>query len=171
MKIKIEKLKKKIIDSCISLQNKKLLITRSGNVSHRWKDGMIITPSGIDYNKIKSNQIVFIDNSGKSYGNLKPSTEWQFHLDIYLHRKEINSVVHTHAPYTTGLSIIGKKIPHYHYMIAFFGGRDIRCTKFAKPGSKTLSKYILDALKNTQNYFICKRTWICKNLIRQEKEN
>ena len=141
-------IRNKIIETCLILEKKNLNQCRSGNVSHRWKNGMLITPTGMSYNKINKNDIVFVDKFKKFIGKRKPSIEWQFHHDIYDKKTEVNTIIHNHPPYAAGFSILGKNIQPYHYMIAFFGGKDVKCTKFALPGSKKLSQYVILALKN-----------------------
>lgn len=143
-----EKIRNKIIDTAKKLGLKKLNHGKAGNISVRWKDGLLITPSGISYDKIKPKDIVFIDKNKSHHGIKKPSIETPFHFDIIKNKKDVNCVVHTHAPYASGFSILGKPIPCYHYMIAFFGGDDIPCAKFAIPGSQELSNYAVNALKN-----------------------
>ena len=140
-------LRQSIIDAALALEKKKLNQCKSGNISIRWKDGLLITPSGISYNKLKPEDIVFVDKNKKHYGKWKPSSETPFHFDILKSKKEINVVIHTHSPYGTGLSILGKPIPCFHYMIAFFGGDTVPCAKFAPPGSQELSDNAVKALK------------------------
>ena len=140
-------IRKNIISTALELEKKNLNQGKAGNISVRWNGGILITPSGMDYHKLKPNDIVFIDNKGKSHGKRKPSVETPFHYDILKYKKEIDTVIHTHAPYSTGLSILGKPIPCYHYMIAFFGGDSVPCAKFDVPGSQQLSNYAVKALK------------------------
>ena len=141
------KIRQSIIDAALELERKKLNQGKAGNISVRWKDGMLITPSGIAYNKLKPEDIVFVDKQGKYHGKWKPSSETPFHFDILKHKKEIDTVIHTHAPYGTGFSMLGKPVPCFHYMIAFFGGDSIPCAKFALPGSQKLSDFAVKALK------------------------
>ena len=87
----------------------RLLVSRgmnrgaSGNISIRNKmtpsamDGFLITPSGIDPAKMTSNTICQMNMAGEHEKNVKPSTEWRIHRDIYLARPEINAVIHTHT--------------------------------------------------------------------------
>ena len=96
----------------------------------------------------------YVDNNFKAHGKRKPSIETPFHMGILKDKPEINSVIHTHAPYGTGLSLLRKTIPSYHYMIAFFGGDNIRCAKFELPGTFALAKQAIKALKNRKVCFL-----------------
>ena len=78
----------------------------------------------------------------------KPSSEWKFHQDIYLNKKEANAIVHAHSTNATAISVHNKGIPAFHYMVALAGGEDIKCAKYATYGTRQLSKNILKALKN-----------------------
>jgi L-fuculose-phosphate aldolase len=131
------------------LNSKKLSALRSGNISVRYKDGFLITPSGTKYSSLKKKDIVYISSSGifdKKKGI--PSSEWRFHQDIYLNKKKAKAIVHAHSIFATAISTHGKKIPAFHYMIAMAGGSNIRCAKYATYGTRELSKNILKALKN-----------------------
>ena len=140
-------IRKDIIKAALILERKKLNQGKAGNISVRWNGGLLITPSGIAYDKLKPEDIVFIDKNMKHHGKWKPSIENHFHLDILNNKKDVHAVIHTHAPYGTGFSILGKPIPCFHYMIAFFGGDTVTCAKFALPGSQELSDNAVKALK------------------------
>ena len=79
--------------------------------------------------------------------SLNPSSEWRFHQDIYLKKKEAKAIVHAHSPHATAVSTHGKAIPAFHYMIALAGGDDIKCAEYGTFGTKELSKNILNALE------------------------
>ena len=129
------------------LNFKNLSALRSGNISVRYKNGFLITPSGIKYSQLKSEDVVFVSLDGK-FDNLKqnPSSEWRFHKDIYVKKKEANAVVHAHSTHATAVSAHGKSIPAFHYMVALAGGDDIKCAEYATFGTEELSKNILEAL-------------------------
>ena len=126
---------------------------RSGNISVRANnkgiEGFYITPSGVKYETLKENDIVFVSKNGDyDEKRLKPSSEWRFHKDIYLKRPEANAIVHAHSPHATAVSAHNKDIPAFHYMIALAGGNNIKCAKYATFGSQELSDNILEALEN-----------------------
>jgi len=144
-----QKIRKDIIKFSKLLNKTNLSPLRSGNISVRYKNGFLITPSGMRYETLKSKDIVFVDLKGKY--NLKknrPSSEWHFHKDIYLNKKNANSVVHCHSKNALVLSCIRKKIPAFHYMVAVAGGVDIKCAKYATYGTSELSKNIIQVLNN-----------------------
>ena len=145
----MNKLKAKVVKYAKMLNSKKLSALRSGNISTRYKEGFLITPSGALYSSLKNKDIVFVTLKGK-YDKKKgiPSSEWRFHQDIYLNKKDAKAIVHAHSTCATAISTHGKKIPAFHYMVAMAGGNDIKCAKYATYGTRELSKNILKALKN-----------------------
>ena len=130
------------------LNDKKLSALRSGNISVRHNNGFFITPSGKKYSSLKVKDIVFVSLDGKYEKKYKPSSEWRFHQDIYVKKKDAQAIVHSHSTNATALSVHKKPIPAFHYMVALAGGKDIKCAKYATYGTRELSKNILKALKN-----------------------
>ncbi|CAD5371349.1 L-fuculose-1-phosphate aldolase [Rubrivivax sp. A210] len=120
----------------------------SGNLSVRWSDGMLVTPSGIAYDALQPEDIVFMKLDGSFDHPLAPSSEWRFHRDIYVARPEVNAVVHAHPTHCTALAIQGMEIPAVHYMIASAGGPSIRCASYHTYGTEALSVAAIAALEN-----------------------
>jgi L-fuculose-phosphate aldolase len=118
----------------------------SGNLSVRFGEGMLITPSGMGAEGLTEDDIVFVQMDGTSRGRWKPSSEWLFHRDILAHRAEFGAVVHTHSIAATALACLRKDIPPFHYMIALLGGDNIRCANYATFGTQELSDNALLAL-------------------------
>ena len=149
----MSKLKIEVIKYSKKLNIKNLSALRSGNISLRAKekgiDGFYITPSGMKYSSLKPKDIVFVSLKGIfDKKKNKPSSEWRFHKDIYVNKKEAKAVVHAHSTCATAVSAHQKNIPAFHYMVAVAGGEDIKCTKYATFGTKNLSKNIIKALRN-----------------------
>lgn len=133
---------RKIIDTCLEMTRLGLNQGTAGNVSMRYRDGMLITPSGIEYTKLSEDSIVYVTKDGKFEKNKIPSSEWQFHLEVYRVRPELNAVVHNHAINCTAVSILNKDIPAIHYMIAVGGCDRIPCVPYATFGTHKLSEYV-----------------------------
>ena len=124
----------KIIEYSLKLNSTNLSPLRSGNISIRATEddieGYLITPSGRKYDTLRSRDIVFRgfnEDSESTDSDNKPSSEWRFHRDIYLKKKEAQAIVHAHSPHATAVSSHRKSIPPFHYMIALAGGEDIKC--------------------------------------------
>ena len=143
----MKQLKREIIKFAKKLNITGLSALRSGNISVRYKKGFLITPSGVKYSSLEIKDIIFVGLDGKfSKNKNKPSSEWRFHQDIYINKKDANAIVHAHSTNATAISVHKKGIPAFHYMVALAGGNDIRCAKYATFGTRNLSKNILQAL-------------------------
>ena len=120
----------------------------SGNLSVRYGEGMLITPSGMGAEGLTEDDIVFVRMDGASRGRWQPSSEWLFHRDIYAQRQEFGAIIHTHCVAATALACLRKDIPPFHYMIALLGGDNIRCADYATFGTQGLSDNALAALRD-----------------------
>lgn len=135
--------RKLVIATALEMSRCGLSPGRSGNVSMRWKDGMLITPSGMAYDDIKPADVVFVGADGApAKPKPKPSSEWRFHLAAYEARPDRHALVHTHSLHATVLACAHKPIPAFHYMVAIAGGKDIPLIPYATFGTEELSRYV-----------------------------
>jgi L-fuculose-phosphate aldolase len=144
-------LREAIVEKCRWMNAIGLNQGTSGNISARYGDRMLITPSSIPYDIMTGAMIASMPIDGEYgawEGRHRPSTEWRFHLDIMKDRPDVGAIVHTHATYATILSIARRSIPSCHYMVAVFGGTDIRCAEYATYGTKALAENAVKALKD-----------------------
>ena len=139
-------LRKNVLSTAMAMNTLGINRGTSGNVSARWKNGFLITPSGRRYEDTRPGDMVFVDSAGKPHGKWAPSSEWRFHFDIYRSRNDVHAVVHTHSSFATTLACLGKNVPAFHYMIAVAGGNSIRCAPYATFGTQKLSDFALEAL-------------------------
>lgn len=141
-------LRKDIIATCIAMDQRGINQGTSGNISARWDKGLLITPSGLAYETMAPEDIIFLSMDGTPHGPHNPSSEWRFHRDIMKARKDVNAIVHAHPIHSTAIAITGQDIPAVHYMIAAAGGPTVRCAPYATYGTEELSKAALGALKD-----------------------
>ncbi|MER2516278.1 MAG: class II aldolase/adducin family protein [Candidatus Accumulibacter phosphatis] len=121
----------------------------AGNLSVRVvgaAEGFLITPTGMDYDALEAEDIVFMRLDGTPAGRRKPSSEWRFHRDLYLARPAAGAILHAHSPFATSLACLRRDIPPFHYMIARFGGDSLRCADYATFGTQALSDAVLRAI-------------------------
>ena len=143
-------LRQAIIDQCLAMNASGLNQGTSGNISVRQGEALLITPSGTPYAAMTPEMIARIPLSGdaeQAEGPRAPSSEWRFHRDILRARPEIGAIVHAHSPYATALAMTRRGISASHYMVALFGGDDIRCADYATFGTQALSDNALTALE------------------------
>ncbi len=142
-----EALRQQLIDTALAMNASGVNQGTSGNLSVRYEEGFLITPSGMDYTGLSPDDIVWMDFTGNSRGRRKPSSEWHFHAAIYQHHEEANAVLHAHPVSCTTLACLDKGIPAFHYMVSMAGGKDIRCADYATFGTRELSEAVLKALE------------------------
>ncbi len=140
-------LRREIVAACQDMNRRGINQGTSGNISARVAEGLLITPSGLPYDEMKSADIVLMKKDGGHVGRLKPSSEWRFHTSIMATRPEVGAVVHTHSMFATTLSCLGLEIPAVHYMIAAAGGSNIRCVPYITYGTQELADAALKALE------------------------
>ncbi|MDI6029058.1 class II aldolase/adducin family protein [Corticibacterium sp. UT-5YL-CI-8] len=137
-----------IVDTCRKMNASGINQGTAGNVSVRFGDRILITPTSVPYDVMTSADIIELEFDGTYDGRHRPSSEWRFHRDILRSRPEVDSVVHCHSVYATTLACLSKPIPCFHYMVAVAGGVDIRCADYATYGTQELSTNALAALED-----------------------
>ena len=143
-------LRSDIIMHCRAMNASGLNRGTSGNISARSAEAMLITPSATPYDALEPAMIARMRldaETGAADGPLKPSSEWRFHRDILRARPEVGAIVHAHSTYATTLAIARRPIPPCHYMIAAFGGDDVRVADYALFGTQLLSDHVMRALE------------------------
>jgi L-ribulose-5-phosphate 4-epimerase len=103
-----DKEKKEVINAGIKLDRYGLIALSGGNVSLKVdKDRVLVTPSGMIYEELETDDIILMDLSGKVIeGTRKASVDTKALLYIYNNIPEINAVIHTHQPYATALGLV-----------------------------------------------------------------
>ncbi|MCC5858472.1 MAG: class II aldolase/adducin family protein [Ectothiorhodospiraceae bacterium] len=137
-----------LVETAREINRRGLNQGRSGNLSARHGDGMLISASGSQFDTIDAADFVETDFDGNGRGARRPSSEWAFHAAIYRQRPDAASVVHVHSPWATTLACLRRPIPPFHYMVAVAGGRDIPCAPYATFGTDALAEHVAEALRN-----------------------
>lgn len=120
----------------------------TGNVSCRLGDDILITPTGGHSANLTPERLVRLDRHGETVGEGIPSSEWHMHLSIMAAYPNVEAVIHTHADACVALSCLARPIPAFHYMIAGFGGHDVRCASYATFGTRALAEGAVEALRD-----------------------
>lgn len=112
----LEELKKKVYEANMELPKYGLVTFTWGNVSGIDQETglFVIKPSGVDYDKMKLEDMVVMDLLGnKVEGHYKPSSDTPTHLELYKAFPQIGGIVHTHSSYATSWAQAGRSIPCY----------------------------------------------------------
>lgn len=127
-----------------------------GNVSIcvKPKEAFLISPSGMEYDTIAPEDMVLLGWNGDVLeGSRTPSSEWELHRGAYDVRPEARGVVHTHSPYATAYSCLGKDLPPIHYLIGY-AGTSVPWTPYALFGSSELVRSAVPALKRSRGILL-----------------
>ncbi|WP_030815525.1 class II aldolase/adducin family protein [Streptomyces sp. NRRL F-2799] len=124
-----------------------LVVGTSGNVSVRVGDTVLVTPSGVPYDRLTPDGITGVDLSGRQVlGSLVPTSELPMHLAVY-RTTDARAVVHTHAVHATAVSTLVAELPAIHYMTGALGG-PVRVAPYAPYGTPELAAHVLSALQD-----------------------
>jgi L-fuculose-phosphate aldolase len=119
----------------------------SGNVSVRTAAGLLVTPSGMPYADLRSEDAVEVRMDGALRpGQRVPSSEWRLHRDLLAARADVNAIVHTHSLFCTSVACLRRPIPAIHYMVVLAGTDEIPCAEYATFGSAELAASVTRAL-------------------------
>jgi len=128
----LTKLKQDVYQANMDLAASGLVLLTWGNVSAFEPETgyVVIKPSGISYDTMKSEDMVVVDLHGsKIEGELNPSSDMPTHLEIYKAFEGVGAVVHTHSKWATSFAQARQDIPCLGTTHAdnFYG--DIPCTR------------------------------------------
>lgn len=145
------KIKRQIVDTCKKLLNDGHVIGSAGNVSVRVKSNdkemVLITPSNLDYEEMKPEDILIINMEGKVIeGHRNPSVEKKMHLGIYKERDDINAIIHAHSIYSTILSTLKLSLPPVMEELVPYIGGEVLCAKYEEAGTTELAEEVIKAL-------------------------
>ncbi|MBC2901823.1 class II aldolase/adducin family protein [Streptomyces cupreus] len=122
-----------------------LVVGTSGNVSVRVGDTVLVTPSGVPYDRLTAEDVTGVDLSGRQIlGKLRPTSELPMHLAVY-GATDARAIVHTHAVHATAVSTLVREVPAIHYITADLGG-PARVAPYATYGTEELAENMLRAL-------------------------
>ncbi|MFJ4470289.1 class II aldolase/adducin family protein [Streptomyces sp. NPDC089424] len=122
-----------------------LVVGTSGNVSVRVGHTVLVTPSGVPYDRLTPDDITGVDLDGRQVrGTLVPTSELPMHLAVH-RTTDARAVVHTHAVHATAVSTLVAELPVIHYMAGALGG-PVRVAPYATYGTDELAENMLRAL-------------------------
>lgn len=134
-----------------------------GNLSMRLsEETMLVTPSGLDYNRLSPADMVKVDvRSLEHEGEHKPTSEKGLHAGIYQRRPEIGAVIHTHSKYASVFAAAGRSVPVVQPELKRIFGSQVPLAKYGLPGTKTLKKHTIEALGDNNGCIMTAHGMIC----------
>jgi len=164
-----EELRKQVVDAGLKMFRKGMTHGTSGNISCRVpnKEKMLIKPSNIPYEEIKTKDIILVNFSGEAEEEGRnPSSETPFHLAIYKKRDDVGGIVHTHSVYALAVASNRKTVPVFlDEMFSDIGG-ELVVSKYGLPGSQELAENVLVGLGDKNATLLANHGVVCcgKNL-------
>lgn len=122
----LEELKQRVLETNKALHSSGLVALTWGNASafDREKQLIVIKPSGVAYEKLRLEDMVVVDLSGRvKEGKLRPSSDCPTHLALYQAHPEIGGIIHTHSTFATAFAQAKRSIAPYGttHADAFYG--------------------------------------------------
>jgi D-3-phosphoglycerate dehydrogenase len=159
-------LKKKVVGVCYKLAQKGFVVATAGNVSARVKaaDGSeryLVTPSTKDYSSMEPDDLVLVDANGAVIeGSRNPTSECKLHIKIFQARPDVHFVIHSHAPFSTVLSIARIPLgPFVDEILPFIGGCNV--ADYGEAGSDELAENTVNALGDNYTAFLANHGNVC----------
>lgn len=146
--------REQVLEVAKKIYKHNLVVGTSGNVSvmDREQQRIIITPSGMDYEKMVLDDIIVIDMAGNVVeGAQRPSSEWRMHSVMYEQLPGVQAIVHTHSPYATSFSVLNEQIPVVLIEMVLLGG-DVPVAPFAMSGSRELGVNVAVTLHQSKRF-------------------
>lgn len=143
------------------LDQEGLIFLAAGNISVRTGDGMLISPAGASARTITPASFVHARFDGSYDGDRRPSSEWSMHADIYRAYQEAQAIVHTHSDHCVALAATNEALPPFHYMVAAFGGNDVKCVPYVTYASPELGQAAVPALAGRSACLLGNHGMIC----------
>jgi L-fuculose-phosphate aldolase len=135
----------KIVKASKELHGRGLVLGTSGNISAKipGTDTFLIKPSGVYMGLLKPEELVLVTLEGnKIRGESNVSMETPMHAAIYRARKDVQAVVHTHAPTATAFGIARTEILPLQIELFILLPRGVPIIPFKLPGSKALAEAV-----------------------------
>lgn len=153
---KYDEIKKAVLDASQKLSDMGFMAGSGGNISVRAGDAaLVVTPSGIDYNKLELDDICVVDFSLEPLeGAHRPSVETGLHIAAYDNRPDVGAIVHTHQVYASSFAVINQPIPAlFDEQVANLGDK-VEIVPYGLSGSEDLAQNLAEKVKNRCNAFI-----------------
>jgi L-ribulose-5-phosphate 4-epimerase len=106
--------RQQMIDAGIAMDRYRLISLSGGNVSMRMGTHILVSPTGMNYEKLVPSDIVVMDPQGRTVeGERRPSVDTVALLHIFANLPAVNAVIHTHQPYATAVGLVMDELPGF----------------------------------------------------------
>jgi len=95
-----------LVDLGASLVSRRFTHGRTGNLSVRLGDTLLVTPTGVSLGALDPDELAIVSLDGEHVGGAKPSKEAFLHAAMYRARPQDGAVVHLHSTYSVAVSVL-----------------------------------------------------------------
>lgn len=143
-------------DAGVKLLENNLVQGTWGNISIRIDDKkMVVTPSGMDYIRMRPEDTVVVDIETLEYtSDVKPTSEKKIHAAIYRDRPEIGAVIHSHPLWSSAVAAARIEMPVKDERHRKLIGESVRPGAYGLPGTKKLTAGAVEAIKGRNACFL-----------------
>jgi len=146
---KIKSLSEEIAYFMCRLYKCGLTTTSGGNISARYEDKILITPSATDKGRMTADQIGMLDMDCNIIGKkFKPTIESRMHLEIYKRCPDVQAVVHAHPVYASAFAASKRRISTKYLAEALVVLGEVAYAPYACQGTDELAQIIGGAAEN-----------------------
>ncbi len=148
----MKELREKVIETALRAQSDRLIPLTMGNFSARDRQSgaVCITPSGMEYSRLKPEDIVILGVDGNIIDGIrKPSIETPLHCAVYRRRSDVYGISHTHSVYASAWACCHEAIPIVVAELAALVEKPIECAPYQPMGSLELAETAALRLKNS----------------------
>lgn len=128
----LEQLKQEVYEANMQLPKFGLVTFTWGNASgiDRKSGLFVIKPSGMEYGKLKAEDMVVVDLNGvKVEGKYNPSSDTATHAVLYRRFPNVGGIVHTHSSWAASWAQAGRSIPCYGTTHADYIYGEVPCVR------------------------------------------
>lgn len=168
----LEELKKQVYEANMLLPKYNLITFTWGNVSgiDRESGLFVIKPSGVEYEKLRPEDMVVVDLNGKKVeGEYNPSSDTATHAVLYQRFSELGGIVHTHSTWATSWAQAGRGIPCYGTTHADYIYGEVPCARnltkdeIEEAYEKNTGIVIAELFKECSLDYVATPAVLCKN--------
>ena len=124
-------LRQQVIGTCLQLKKMGYIIGTWGNVGVRVQQGLLVTPTCLDYDEMKPEDLVVVSWEGTTLsGHRLPTSEVHLHRLLLSKRSDLGVLIHNHSPWASSVACAGKAIPPIAEDMAQIIGGEVQCSRY-----------------------------------------
>ncbi len=158
-----EAIKSEIIEKCRLLEKMGYFVGTWGNISVRVPEGLIVTPSKVQYDIIEIKDFVTVSLEGVVVdGHRLPSSETEIHRALLNKKKDVGAIIHSHSPYATAVSCLHRPIPPFVEDLVQIIGGQVNCTRYVPAGQhKRIAEEVANTIREENAVLLANHGVIC----------